>query len=205
MIRVVDYGLGNVQAFVNIYKRLGIPVDTAKNSQELMAASKVILPGVGAFDWAMTRLENSGMRQALDFLAIEKKTPVLGVCVGMQMMARHSEEGSLKGLGWMNGEIKRMVQPSSAGPMILPHMGWNEVNARSQDLLFAGMQGTPRFYFLHSYQFMANLEDSVIAETCYGGKFASAVRAENLFGVQFHPEKSHGWGIQLLKNFAECA
>lgn len=202
MIALVDYGLGNIQALANIYSRLNIPVSVADKVDDLLAATKLILPGVGAFDWAMTRLNESGMRPCLDELVMGKKRPVLGICVGMQMMAGRSEEGKLPGLGWIAAEVKRFDETTFSQQTHLPHMGWNDVCACRPDRLFDGMSD-PRFYFLHSYYFLPGNETEVLALTDYNGPFASAVRSDNVLGVQFHPEKSHQWGIQLLKNFAE--
>ncbi len=202
MITLVDYGLGNIQAFANIYRRLNIPVTVARTPAELAVAEKIILPGVGAFDWAMTRLEESGMRACLDDLAVVKNRPVLGICVGMQMMARSSEEGQLPGLGWIDAVVKRFDEAGFLQPTHLPHMGWNDVRPHDTECLFKEM-AAPRFYFLHSYYFAPASPDEVLATTDYNGSFASAVRSGNVFGTQFHPEKSHQWGIQLLKNFAE--
>lgn len=201
MITLVNYGLGNIQAFANIYKRLNIPVQVAQSSEELACAEKIILPGVGAFDWAMQKLGNSGMRSTLDELVMEKQRPVLGVCVGMQMMANRSDEGELPGLGWFDAEVKRFDESQFHQKTHLPHMGWNDVMPRA-DSLFKGME-TLRFYFLHSYYITLADPDHVLATTYYNGSFTSAVRSGHIFGVQFHPEKSHQWGVQLLKNFAE--
>ena len=203
MITLVDYGLGNIQAFVNIYKRLNIPVTVAGTVDELAKATKIILPGVGAFDWAMTRLTESGLRDCLDDLVLIKKRPVLGICVGMQMMAGKSDEGDLEGLGWIDAEVKKFDETAFTQKTHLPHMGWNDVIPQSTDCLFAGLVNEPRFYFLHSYYFLPKKIEETLAVTNYNGQFTSAVRSENIFGVQFHPEKSHQWGIQLLKNFSE--
>lgn len=204
MITLVDYGLGNIQAFANIYKRLNIPVEIARTAEELWRAEKVILPGVGAFDWAMTRLNESGMRECLDGLVRAHKRPVLGVCVGMQMMARRSDEGALSGLGWIDAEVRRFDEGSFSQDTHLPHMGWNDASPQKDNALFRGLETPPRFYFLHSYYFSCINADDVIALTDYNGPFACAVQSGNIFGVQFHPEKSHRFGIDLLKNFAEA-
>lgn len=203
MITLVNYGLGNIQAFVNIYRRLNVPVTVADTADELSRAQKIILPGVGSFDWAMTRLNESGMRPCLDEVVVEKKRPVLGVCVGMQMMAWRSEEGSLDGLRWVNAEVRKFDEAKFAQKVRLPHMGWNDVVPRSSECLFNGIEDAPRFYFLHSYYMSLKNPDEVLAVTDYSGPFVSAVRSGNVFGTQFHPEKSHHWGIQVLKNFAE--
>ncbi len=203
MIAIVNYGLGNIHAFVNIYKRLGVPFTVVTKEDELAQAAKIILPGVGAFDWAMTLLIESGMRDCLDDLVLRQKRPVLGICVGMQLMARRSEEGVLAGLGWIDAEVKKFDETSFTQKTHLPHMGWNDVRPRKTECLFRGLETGPRFYFLHSYYFQPRQADDVLAETDYCGTFASAVRFGNVYGVQFHPEKSHHWGVQLLKNFAE--
>lgn len=202
MITIVNYGLGNIQAFLNIYKRLNISVRIANNENLLAGATKLILPGVGSFDWAMKRLADSGMRARLDELVLLDKVPVLGVCVGMQMMATHSEEGVLPGLGWIDAEVKRFDVQNITQMTHLPHMGWNDIVSLNDDVLFKGIK-FPRFYFLHSYYFKPRCESCCIASANYIGTFAAAVRSENIFGTQFHPEKSHASGIQLLKNFAD--
>lgn len=203
MISVVNYGLGNVHAIANIYKRLNIDVCVTATPDELQRAERIILPGVGAFDWAMTCLNESGMREVLEDLVIAKGRPILGICVGMQMLAERSDEGMLDGLGWIGGEVKRFDETSAYHKTRLPHMGWNDVSPRQTGCLFRGLETDARFYFLHSYYFVPRQERNVLGITDYSGPYASSVRAGNIFGVQFHPEKSHQWGIQLLKNFAE--
>lgn len=203
MITIVDYGLGNIQAIANIYRRLDIPVTTAQNAATLAQAQRIVLPGVGAFDWAMSRLNASGMRETLDCLVLQDKRPVIGICVGMQMLAGRSDEGSEPGLGWIDASVRLFDDARFAGPTHLPHMGWNDVAARGADPLFDGLQQDARFYFLHSYYFEPHVSSDTLATTDYGGEFCCAVRHGNVLGVQFHPEKSHQWGIRLLKNFAE--
>jgi glutamine amidotransferase len=200
MIAIVNYGLGNIQAFRNIFTRLGIPCVIAYEPKQLLGAQKIILPGVGAFDWAMNALNKSGMRDILDDMVINKHIPVLGICVGMQMMANTSEEGSLSGLGWIDGSVLRFDGTSLNKKIRLPHMGWNDVEVECGCTLFSGIFN-PQFYFLHSYYFLPSNELNVVANTHYGIKFASALQKKNIFGVQFHPEKSHGWGVSLLENF----
>lgn len=202
MITIVDYGLGNVQAFATIYKRLDLPVTFAKVASDLVGATHIVLPGVGAFDWAMERLNASGMRAALDRLVLDERKHVLGICVGMQMMAKHSDEGTTPGLGWFNAEVRRFDETRIQGRTHLPHMGWNDVKQLDTRGLFQGIASDACFYFLHSYYFEPNDTSDILALTDYGVRFASAVKRHNIYGVQFHPEKSHSWGIQLLKNFA---
>lgn len=183
-------------------------VMVAKTSEELAGADKIILPGVGAFDWAMERLNASGMRDTLDEMVKEKKRPVLGVCVGMQIMARRSEEGTLPGLGWIPGEVRRFGEtPVTRENHLtqenrLPHMGWNDVTPQLKKSLFRNIE-SPTFYFLHSYYFLPDHSEHILGTTDYNGRFASAVEFENVFGTQFHPEKSHQSGVALLRNFAE--
>lgn len=203
MISVIDYGVGNIQAIANIYKRLNIPVRMARRAEELADSERVILPGVGSFDWAMTKLNRSGMRAALDDVVLSKGKPVLGICVGMQMLAKRSDEGSLRGLGWIDAEVKKFNCVGQIPCAYLPHMGWNDVEPGSQNGLFRSIGAGSRFYFLHSYYFAPKDPNTILAVTDYGGAFASSVRSGNICGVQFHPEKSHQWGTQLLKNFAE--
>ncbi|MCK8683730.1 imidazole glycerol phosphate synthase subunit HisH [Pseudomonas umsongensis] len=203
MITIIDYGLGNIQAFVNVYRRLHIPVSVAKCSSDLEGAGKLILPGVGAFDHAIERLDASGMRPVLNELVQHQKVPVLGICVGMQILADSSEEGSLPGLGWVPGTVRSFKAIPALSTLALPHMGWNDVTPASDSALFKGLESESRFYFLHSYFFDCSNEQNIAATSSYGLDFSCAVRAGNVYGVQFHPEKSHHFGVGLLKNFAE--
>ena len=203
MIAIVNYGSGNIQAIANIYGRLNIPFRIASTPADLDGADRVVLPGVGAFDQAMDELEHSGMRRALDRVVCEEKRPILGICVGMQLLARSSEEGSAAGLGWIDGVVRRFDPARLEQAALLPHMGWNTVEPVEPHPLFKDVDLATGYYFLHSYYFECADRRNVLAETGYGGQFASVVHHENVFGVQFHPEKSHHAGIQLLKNFAE--
>jgi len=201
VIVVVDYGLGNVRAFLNVYKRLNIPASAGRNAEEIKAATRIILPGVGAFDHAMSLLDASGMRSALEQAVLEREVPALGVCVGMQILAHGSDEGSRPGLGWVPGHVRAFKSVSETAGQPIPHMGWNDVTAVDMEL-FVGMESGARFYFLHSYFFDCAQKENVAATASYGIDFACAVRSKNVYGVQFHPEKSHHDGVALLKNFA---
>jgi imidazole glycerol-phosphate synthase subunit HisH len=203
MIALIDYGLGNIKAFANVYSTLNIPFVIAKNSEDVKSATKIILPGVGAFDYAMQRLNDSGMCDALNEMVIIKKVPVIGICVGMQMLANRSEEGSLPGLGWIDGEVKKFILPQGSAKMRIPHMGWNNMKPVKQVSLLNGLDQESKFYFLHSYYFKCHIPENVIAVTDYQGVFESIVNNGNVYGIQFHPEKSHGWGVKLLENFAK--
>ena len=199
MISIIDYGLGNVKAFSNIFKMLNVKHEITANFDAIEKSSKLILPGVGSFDWAMHKLTSSGLKELLNKVVIEKKIPILGICVGMKLMANESDEGELKGLGWIEGKVKKLS--SNKKIEILPHMGWNYVEIEKNNL-FKGIEN-PNFYFLHSYFFEPESPNVVLGKTSYNEKFASIINKENIFGIQFHPEKSHGNGICILKNFAE--
>lgn len=202
MIALIDYGLGNIRAFANVYKKLNIPVIIARHAEELREIDKLILPGVGSFDYAMKRLYESGMKEKLDEMVTNEKIPVLGICVGMQMLAKSSEEGILPGLGYIDGFVRRFDPSDFSHQICIPHMGWNDVKSFGTNKLMVNLEQNARFYFLHSYYFSCNHNEDTIASTNYGIEFSSAVCNGNIFGVQFHPEKSHHWGVQLLKNFA---
>jgi imidazole glycerol-phosphate synthase subunit HisH len=202
MIVMIDYGLGNLNAFVNIYKKLDISIKIAKTATDLNEATKIILPGVGHFDHAMNKLNESGMRVKLDELVLQKKVPVIGICVGMQILAKSSDEGIQPGLGYIDGVVKKFDVSTFTQKTHLPHMGWNDVIPNDNEKLFTGLENEPIYYFLHSYYFECNVASDAIAKADYGKEFVCAVNHENIYGVQFHPEKSHHYGIQLLKNFA---
>jgi imidazole glycerol-phosphate synthase subunit HisH len=201
MIGVVDYGLGNVEAFLNAYHRLHIPASKLTNPSMFDQVDRLILPGVGSFDWAMQQLFESGMKEALDKSVLINRKPILGVCVGMQMMANKSSEGNNPGLGWIDMQVSDFHSVLSNREHAIPHMGWNSVAPHTSNGLFKGLDSESRFYFLHAYYFESNTKEC-LATTNFGISFASSVSCANAFGVQFHPEKSHGAGLKLLKNFA---
>lgn len=201
MIAIIDYGLGNVMAFANIYKNLDIPFKIAKYKDDLTMVTKIILPGVGAFDHAMQRLQESGMREAIDELVLEKKLPIIGICVGMQMLAKSSDEGNLQGLGWIDAKVKKFDKTLLDKNSPLPHMGWNSIKIARPNALMSEIDDEARFYFLHSYYFECNQSNECIATAFYGNDFTCIVNKQNIYGVQFHPEKSHHNGIKLLHNF----
>lgn len=203
MIRIVDYGVGNIQAFLTMFKRLGLEAQRARSAAELAGATRLVLPGVGAFDTAMTLLNQSGMRERLDELVLAQKTPVIGICVGMQMLAGSSEEGVLPGLNWIPGRVRAFATNSASSALPMPHMGWNDIQVRRDNKLFTDFEPEPRFYFLHSYYFDATDKADVAATAKYGLDFDCIVSKGHIHGVQCHPEKSHRFGAQLLKNFAE--
>ena len=202
MIGIVDYGMGNIKAFSNIYKQLDIPHKIIKSREHFKDVEKIILPGVGAFDHAMMCLEKSGLLETLNDLVLNKKKPILGVCVGMQMMAKSSEEGALSGLGWIEATVNKFKKEELGGGNPLPHMGWNSIEHMSDNLLFKDIDVSSRFYFLPSSYFNSINEGASIASSMYGSRFTCATNRDNIFGVQFHPEKSHHNGVQLLINFS---
>ena len=201
MIAIIDYGLGNVQAFLNSYKNLGIKAKSAKNDADLKDASHIVLPGVGSFDQAITLFKNSGMKSEVEKMVLKDEIPILGVCVGMQILGNTSEEGFLKGLGWINGDVKK-IQSDKTNLLPLPHMGWNNIYTKNNSKLFFELELNSSFYFLHSFYFDCLDSSHEIAEVFYGDKITCAVKKKNIYGVQFHPEKSHYFGAKLLKNFS---
>lgn len=203
MITVVNYGSGNISAITNIYKSLNIPVSVATSAEDLDGATKLVLPGVGAFDATMTQLNASGMRRVLDQKVLKDGVPVLGICVGMQIMAKSSEEGVSLGLGWVDAHVKKFDPHHLKSKPHLPHLGWNTASPIGDPVLLKNILVTKGFYFLHSFYFECQNPNNAIATTDYGINFTSAINAGNVYGTQFHPEKSHQNGIQIFKNFAE--
>jgi glutamine amidotransferase len=205
MIGVIDYGVGNISAFRNIYKHLNIPAISVTKESDLNDVNKLILPGVGHFDYAMSKFQDSCMLERVNKMVVEQNIPVLGICVGMQMMAICSDEGCLPGLGWIDAKVKKFDPDFTIGStrLPLPHMGWNDIVMEKESPILKGLEYDSQFYFLHSYYFRCNNPDDIIAKTNYGANFTCAINHEKVYGVQFHPEKSHKYGIKLLKNFAQ--
>jgi glutamine amidotransferase len=200
MITIVDYGMGNLGSIQNMLKAVDVQSVVTSDYRIISNAQKLILPGVGAFDSAMERINGSGLRDVLDRKVLEEKVPVLGICLGMQLLTRGSEEGVLPGLGWIQGDTTRF--PKIEG-LKVPHMGWNLVASSSTSKLTKDLGEEPRFYFVHSYAVSVDDQKHSILKTTYGIKFDSAIQKGNIYGAQFHPEKSHRFGKRLFKNFAE--
>jgi glutamine amidotransferase len=175
----------------------------ARNVEDLIGSSKIILPGVGHFDYAMTKFLESGLSESVNDQVLNKKIPALGICVGMQMLARKSEEGSMPGLGWMESDVVRFDIDKIDFRPHLPHMGWNDVDIVKNDKILVGFPNQSKFYFLHSYYMACDKASDVIATSEYGTTFSCIVNHENIYGIQCHPEKSHGFGIKFLDNFAK--
>ena len=202
MIGILNYGLGNVSAFSNVFNKLNVASKLVDSCADLFDVDKIILPGVGSFDYAMQCFNDSGLREEVDRLVLMEKIPVLGVCVGLQMMAKSSEEGQLDGLNWLDATVQKFdIDPLKTG-YPLPHMGWNELEVLREDPILEGLHNS-RFYFLHSYFLQPKKYNEVIASSDYRGKFCSVIRHENIYGMQCHPEKSHAFGLKFLNNFAE--
>lgn len=201
MITIIDYGLGNLGSIHNMFKYLGVESQISSNLEVIKRSPKLLLPGVGAFDLAMKKIGETGLGTLLNERVLNEKTPILGICLGMQLLTRSSEEGQLKGLGWIDASTKRF--PSNQGIKI-PHMGWNEVQIATASSLTNNLPENPRYYFVHSYYVEVDKPEESILKCLYGDLvFDAAVQKGNVYGAQFHPEKSHKFGMALLKNFAD--
>jgi len=200
MITIVDYGMGNLGSIRNMLKRIDVASELASRPEQIAAAARLILPGVGAFDAGMQNLENLGLIPVLNERVLKGGIPVLGICLGMQLMTRASAEGVLPGLGWIAAEARRF-EPGSQG-LKVPHMGWNRVRQLRTAALVEDLPDAPRFYFVHSYYVHCVQPEDALLATTYGSEFHSAFQRGNVWGVQFHPEKSHKYGMRLLQNFA---
>lgn len=202
MIVIVDYQMGNLGSIANALKKLGFSAMISSDANRISKADKLILPGVGAFDNGMKNIINLGLVDILNQKVQIEKTPVLGICLGMQLLTQKSEEGSLPGLGYIKGETVRFKFDEDWG-LHIPHMGWNTIEIKKNSYLFSKMYDEPRFYFVHSYYVVCDNYEEVIAKTRYGLEFISAIQKDNIVGTQFHPEKSQKFGLKILKNFAE--
>ena len=201
MLTIIDYKTGNLGSIKNMLKRLGITAQITNNKSAIESAEKLILPGVGHFDYGMQQLNNSGLIPLLNKKVLEDKTPVLGICLGVQLLTESSEEGSEKGLGWIKGKTMAFDKTKLAPNQKIPNMGWAEVDNYHQSKLFENMHEEPRFYFVHSYHLELENENDCLVTAKYGYNFAAGIEHENILGVQFHPEKSHKYGMKLLENF----
>lgn len=201
MLVIIDYGVGNLASIRNMLKKVGSDAIISSDEDTIRAADKLILPGVGAFDTCAEKLRESSLIPLLNSKVLEQKTPVIGVCVGMQLLMEGSEEGALPGLGWIKGRVVKFRQESLPAELKIPHMGWTDVIIRKSSRLFEDMFPEPRFYFVHSYFAQPAHTSDILAQAVYGASFTAAVEHENIAGVQFHPEKSHKFGMKLFENF----
>ncbi len=202
-IVIVDYGTGNLGSIRNVLKVVGAVGTISDRAEDIAAADKLILAGVGAFDKGMANLADRGLIPVLRERVVDEGTPILGICLGMQLFSRRSEEGERPGLGWIAADTVRFRFDSDARHLRIPHMGWNLINPAKECALLADMPEEPRYYFVHSYHLVCDAPADVMTTTYWGYDFASAVARDNVYGVQFHPEKSHKYGIQLMRNFVE--
>jgi glutamine amidotransferase len=200
MIAIINYGLGNLTSIQNMCKRLGIDAVITQDPDVICKASKLILPGVGHFKRGMENLEASGLKGLLNELVLQQKKPILGICLGAQLMTKHSEEGNVDGLGWVDAVTVRFDQSKING-LKVPHMGWSEINLTDQNPLWSNVPEEPRFYFVHTYHFLFDDKSEISALSTHSYEFACAFHKENIFGTQFHPEKSHKFGMKVLENF----
>jgi glutamine amidotransferase len=203
MIKILDYGMGNTASMLNMISKAGGQAELCADPAELKSAKMIILPGVGAFDNGVEKLTNSGFLNILEEKVMKDNVPFLGVCLGMQLLFKASEEGNLAGLGWVDGSVVRFdfSKEKLATGLKIPHMGWNVVKPKTYQNVFFGLEREARFYFVHSYHVVCNNSDDILATACYGYDFTCAIRKKNIWGVQFHPEKSHRFGLQFFKNF----
>jgi len=203
VIAIVDYDMGNVASVANMLKRIGGPPSVLTRDPEVLRrAERIILPGVGAFDKGMRNLSAFGLRAPLDEAALERRVPILGICLGMQLLTKSSEEGAEPGLGWIDATTRRFRFPADTG-LKVPHMGWNYVVAKRPNPLINGAD-RKRFYFVHGYYVECTRPEDVLGTACYGADFVCAIGRENIYGVQFHPEKSHKFGMALLEGFVRA-
>lgn len=202
MIAVIDYGVGNVGSIINMFYKIGVPSILTNDIEQIEKADKLVLPGVGAFDIGMQRLNEGRLADAIKKHAIKEQKPLLGICLGMQLLGRKSEEGKERGLGLIPFDNKRFFFKSNTR-LIIPHMGWDiAINTVNNDSLVEGLMPVQRYYFVHSYHAVCDSEDNILMRCEYGYSFTAAVKKGNIYGVQFHPEKSHKFGMALLENFA---
>ena len=202
MITIVNYGLGNLASIQNMCRKLGIDSVITDHPETIESADRLILPGVGHFRAGMDNLHRSGLKSLLDRLVLEEQKPVLGICLGAQLMTRHSEEGNVDGLGWVDADTIAF-DTARLGGLKIPHMGWTDIVIKdAEDPVWARIPEEPRFYFVHSYHFRFQAEAEISATCNYGYEFACAFRKGNIYGMQFHPEKSHKYGMRILENFA---
>ena len=199
---VIDYGMGNVGSILNMLKKIGVPASLSRGPDDVLLAEKIILPGVGAFDNAMTKLRTLGYVDALNQRVLRDKAPILGICLGMQLFGRSSEEGQETGLGWLDARAVRFRFEPEADPLKVPHMGWNHVRVTKQSDLFPETAELRRFYFVHSYHLQCHDPTDVLSLTRYGTEFVSGVCHDNIAGTQYHPEKSHRFGLAFFRAFA---
>lgn len=202
MIVIVDYRMGNVASIRNMLKKIGVATTISSEPAVIAQADKLILPGVGSFDHGMRSIRELGLLDLLHEKVLDQRTPVLGICLGMQLMTRRSEEGTMLGLGWLEADTIRFQFNDALPRLRVPHMGWNVTTTQVAGGLFDGLEAAARFYFVHSYHVVCDYPEDALTTTPYGFDFVSSFQRDHIFGTQFHPEKSHRYGMRLLQNFA---
>jgi glutamine amidotransferase len=203
MISILSYGCGNISSVAVMLRALGVDTQIVETPSQVLRADKLILPGVGAFDYGMSRLNETGLCDALSEVALNNKIPILGICLGMQLMCLTSEEGERCGLGWIDAKVSRFSFPAEARQLKVPHMGWNTLKIAQENPVVVQEDERQRYYFVHSYYVSCKERSDVIATSYHGHEFVAAFNRNNLYGVQFHPEKSHRYGLSLMKRFAD--
>jgi imidazole glycerol-phosphate synthase subunit HisH len=203
MIVIVNYGMGNLGSIINMLKKIGAEATISSDIREIEQADKIILPGVGHFDNGMKNLNDMGLTDALNKKVIKERTPFMGICLGTQLITKKSEEGGLPGLGWIDAETIKFDFKNDRNALKIPHMGWNTVTIQKPNYLFDEMCEEQRFYFVHSYHLVCNDREDILTTTFHGYEFVSSIQRDNILGVQFHPEKSHKYGMKILKYFAK--
>jgi glutamine amidotransferase len=199
-ITIIDYGMGNLRSVQKKFQRVGAEVEITSDLNKILRAEKLLLPGVGHFANGVKKLKESGIWELLNKKVLEDKIPILGICLGMQLMAKHSEEGDVGGLGWFDAEVVKFTIKDKLKHKV-PHMGWNNANMEKESLLFTGVTKDAMFYFVHSFHIKCNIHKDILTSSDYEYKFISAIQKNNIYGTQFHPEKSHDWGELVFRNF----
>ena len=203
MLTIIDYGIGNLTSIKNMLKRIGVDSVISHKLDDIESADKLILPGVGSFDYGMEQLNKSGLVEVINKKVVEQKTPILGICLGAQLFTDESEEGQVNGLGWIKGKTVSFDRSRLSSNQKIPNMGWTDVFGFEKSKLFTNMFETPRFYFVHSYHLLIDNPDETMVMTNYGYDYVAGIEKGNILGVQFHPEKSHKFGMKILENFVK--
>ena len=205
MITIIDFGMGNLHSILHKLQKIGVKAIISSHPEDIEKATKLILPGVGAFGAGMQKLQELNLIPVLNYKVLEQKTPILGICLGMQLFAKKSQEGNAKGLEWIDASVQRFDFVELSPTPRIPHVGWNILSPQRENLLIEGIETQQRFYFTHSYHLVSEVKDIILTTSLYGYHFISAIHQENIYGVQFHPEKSHRRGLIIYQNFIEKA
>lgn len=204
MIAIINYGLGNLTSIQNMFRRISVDAIITDDPQKIRDASKLLLPGVGHFKKGMANLQDTGLGELLNREVKENGKPILGICLGAQLMTKHSEEGDVDGLGWVDAVTVRFDK-DKLNNLPVPHMGWSDIKLTNKCELWKNLPVDPRFYFVHAYHFSFEMPEEIVATSLYGYEFACAFKKDNVFGAQFHPEKSHKFGMRVLENFSKLS